>query len=299
MAPGRNMPATLAEGRWRSGKPEWGRKADPCRPRIRRTPPVNPASGLEVGGSGGHGLYRNSFFEKLHVSLRLFLCSSVFSNSASPFWPAHSAEARRMHAVAAVVPVVHTRSWKDQDLDRARKQKSLRKPHSDKPLAGGHGCTCVRRFGWAATCTLHNTAVVESLDKSSPKRPRNAPEASPPLEPSGQPQPTLDPSDLISKGEMNGDVVSHAETQTLNQLGAVESERQHLCEYFYGDAGAGGGLECRMRRNTRGGCGSPSTSGLSTCTPTPVVNATRQLEVMRDCKVVDTAGWWCSSGSLH
>lgn len=146
-----------------------------------------------------------------------------------------------MHAVAAVVPVVHTRSWKDQDLDRARKQKSLRKPHSDKPLAGGHGCTCVRRFGWAATCTLHNTAGVESLDKSSPKRPRNASKASLPLEPGGQPQPTLDPSDLISKGEMNGDVVSHAETQILNQLGAVESERQHLCEYFYGDAGAGGG----------------------------------------------------------
>jgi len=71
-------PATVAEGRWRSGKPEWGRKADPCRPRIRRTPPVNPASGLEVGGSGGHGLYRNSFFDKLHVSLRLFPCSSVF-----------------------------------------------------------------------------------------------------------------------------------------------------------------------------------------------------------------------------
>lgn len=67
-------PQSVAEGQWRSGKPEWGRKADPCRPRIRRTPSVNPASGLEVDG-GGHGLYRNSFFEKFQ------------SRCASPYAP--------------------------------------------------------------------------------------------------------------------------------------------------------------------------------------------------------------------
>ncbi|KAH7116359.1 hypothetical protein EDB81DRAFT_819136 [Dactylonectria macrodidyma] len=157
-----------------------------------------------------------------------------------------------------VIPIVHTRSWKDRDVKRNLPPPG--REHLDaRPLDSR--CSCLGVFPLASSCMLHHEMSRDTLDNVSTHRPwlldeslllgtlpnsptrKDCPDIwesrkrkSQPPQPAHEQLQPLYCKNVATKELDTGNAVRHAETEILHFIGGTDNEREQLCEHFYGSS---------------------------------------------------------------